>query len=547
MAANESRAKKYAEWIVDNQDKKGTPEFDTVASAYKLAKQQTVPQLFQLVSGVSDMEQAKERPGFWRSLFDSAAVLGLSDEAAAFANNPNEESRRAFLQAAESKYESVGGFGKGENWQHFKEIAGSSLGALVAPAVVATGASAVTSPIGGVAAGFATNTAQQGVQQLLRQAQEQERAIRESRTPQELALGKAAVAAVGSSALDYAQLRILRQLVGKFPVFRNLVSQDKDIAEEAARNLVTAARNGTFKSTGRGILTGVAKNTAFEVPQEVVQTALQRWQAGLPIADEEGKAELFQAALAGAALAPIPGGIAGGLGARSDRETGTQLLDITNRAQTRLEELNAAAAGTPERKVQGPDGKPMKIPGIESRYLTLREKAEKKYLETNLDNPMKLVKWENYTIAQAQRPESKPPEGPKLLPPPRTGGFTVDSEGNAVPRTEAQVDEAVKRRRQEVAEERSMGFGEAENISDRMQGQRVKSFLEQSDDLMKKYEADLDAAWRSKDDMEYLRSLPMEQQKLALEGGFAQPEFDFTGPAEVHRRRCTLLRSRPKR
>jgi hypothetical protein len=31
-------AEQYAQWIVDNQDKKGTPEFDTVASAYKIAK-----------------------------------------------------------------------------------------------------------------------------------------------------------------------------------------------------------------------------------------------------------------------------------------------------------------------------------------------------------------------------------------------------------------------------------------------------------------------------------------------------------------------------
>jgi len=38
MAANENRAQKYAEWIVQNQDKKGTPEFETVANAYKAAR-----------------------------------------------------------------------------------------------------------------------------------------------------------------------------------------------------------------------------------------------------------------------------------------------------------------------------------------------------------------------------------------------------------------------------------------------------------------------------------------------------------------------------
>jgi hypothetical protein len=35
-------ANKYAEWIVANQDKKGTPEFETVAKAYQLAKSSTL-------------------------------------------------------------------------------------------------------------------------------------------------------------------------------------------------------------------------------------------------------------------------------------------------------------------------------------------------------------------------------------------------------------------------------------------------------------------------------------------------------------------------
>jgi hypothetical protein len=36
-------AEKYAQWIVDNQDKQGSPEFETVASAYKAAREQTKP------------------------------------------------------------------------------------------------------------------------------------------------------------------------------------------------------------------------------------------------------------------------------------------------------------------------------------------------------------------------------------------------------------------------------------------------------------------------------------------------------------------------
>lgn len=36
-------AEKYAQWIVDNQDKQGTPEFETVAQAYKAAREQASP------------------------------------------------------------------------------------------------------------------------------------------------------------------------------------------------------------------------------------------------------------------------------------------------------------------------------------------------------------------------------------------------------------------------------------------------------------------------------------------------------------------------
>ena len=36
-----ARPEEYAQWIVDNQDKQGTPEFETVANAYELAKSQS--------------------------------------------------------------------------------------------------------------------------------------------------------------------------------------------------------------------------------------------------------------------------------------------------------------------------------------------------------------------------------------------------------------------------------------------------------------------------------------------------------------------------
>jgi len=45
-------AEEYAQWIVSNQDKKGTPEFETVAAAYKIAKETPQEKPVASVSGV---------------------------------------------------------------------------------------------------------------------------------------------------------------------------------------------------------------------------------------------------------------------------------------------------------------------------------------------------------------------------------------------------------------------------------------------------------------------------------------------------------------
>ena len=129
----------------------------------------------------SDVDQ---EGGFWSSIFDRAQTLGLGDEAAAFAANPNEKTRRAFLAAGNSKYRGVE-FGEGADWVAFKQALGGSIGDALAPLAAGIGASFVSTPIGGLAAATATSGAQYTTQNLLRQAQEQERAIAEGRAPEE--------------------------------------------------------------------------------------------------------------------------------------------------------------------------------------------------------------------------------------------------------------------------------------------------------------------------------------------------------------------------
>jgi len=291
---------------------------------------------------------AKEKLGFWNALKESAQTLGLADEAAAFAANPTEENRRKLLSAGESKFQSVGGFGKGENWEAFKELLGGSLGQLVAPAVAATTASFATTPIGGIAAGYGTATAQYTTQNLLRQAQEQERALAEGRTPEETSALKAAGAGAASAGLDYVQFKTFRKLAEAFPFVRNLVSSEKEVAKEATEQLVRAAQEGTLKTTARGTVEGVAKGVAFEVPQEVAQTALERWQAGLSLTDNEAQEEFKQAAIGAVVLGPVIGGAAGALGARGERAQAEKIIDERIKAQQKAGEKPVTEETVPE-------------------------------------------------------------------------------------------------------------------------------------------------------------------------------------------------------
>jgi len=294
----------------------------------------------QLYGAGQPVEQPEEKPlgGFWDSLFASAKTLGLADEAAVFAANPTEENRKALLAAGESKFRSVG-FGEGENWAAFRQLLGGSLGFLVAPAVAATAGSLAT-PFAGMAAGATTIGSQYEIENIRRQAEEQERALAEGRTPEEFSLGKATAAAAGSTALDVVGFRVLRPLFEAFPLVRNLVGG----SDEAAEVLTDAARSGTLTFAG-GIAKGAGKGVLFEVPQEVAQTALERWQAGLSLTDEEARGEFKQAAIGAAILGPLMGGVSGAAEVRTARQ----------RAAEEAEEQAAQEQVQGEATTQAPD------------------------------------------------------------------------------------------------------------------------------------------------------------------------------------------------
>jgi len=252
----------------------------------------------------SRFEPPKEQAGFTGAFKDAVTTLGLTDEAAAFAANPTEENRAAFLKAAESKYKSVGGFGKGENWEAFKELLGGSLGALVAP----LGAGVV----GGIPGFAGVSGAQYGIQNLRRQAEEQQAAAEAGEAVPELSLGRAAAAATGQAALDVVPGALILRGLSKFPLAQGLMAEGT-ASRRAADVLADAFANEKLSLKGN-VVKGVGLGVAFEVPQEIAQQALERWQAGLSLTDDEAKEEFKQAAIGAAVLGGGFGAI-GGYGA----------------------------------------------------------------------------------------------------------------------------------------------------------------------------------------------------------------------------------------
>ena len=258
-------------------------------------------------------EAPKEYAGFFGSMKEAAATLGATPETAAFLANQTPESRKALIADTESKYKSAD-FGLsptedlstfGRNIEALKQTVGGTLGSLAAPLAVG----AVTGGIGG----FGTIGAQYGIQNIARQAREQQAAIDAGRTPEELSLGKAAIATAGQTALDVAGGKVFGPLLSRFPLFKNLAIGGKP-AQEAIDVMADAAKNGKWSFSGK-VARGVGKGVAFEAPQEVAQQALELWQAGVPT--DQWRNELIQAGIGGALLGGPIGGAQAALEARA--------------------------------------------------------------------------------------------------------------------------------------------------------------------------------------------------------------------------------------
>lgn len=180
---------------------------------------------------------------------------------------------------------------------------------MAAPLAVGAGAAALSgpaAPIVGPLAGLGTYGLQQFGQFMQRQAQE-------GATGETLAPGKAAAVAAATAPLGYFADRFALGLT-KVPA--------KVLGEGALAEL--AKRTGA--SVAGRAATGAGLGILAEAPTEVVEQIAERWQAGLPLDNEDAKREYKEAFFGAAAVGGVGGAAARVLGGAPDIERRPDLM-----------------------------------------------------------------------------------------------------------------------------------------------------------------------------------------------------------------------------
>jgi hypothetical protein len=298
------------------------------------------------------VQQAGSRQaGFVESFKEAATTLKAAPAAAKFAaaKTPEEQAaarKELLAQAGGDEFDTtafadIKDLPGAVDWA--KQVLGSSAGALAAPAL----AGVATGPIGGVAALGTQYT----TSNLIRQAEEQERAIAEGRQAEETSVGKAIAGAGASTALDVVGFKFFQPLFKSFPLVGKLFGESGEKgAKEASDKLAEAIQNKSLTFKG-GVARGIAKGVAFEVPQEIAQTAIERWQAGLSLTDSEAKSEYIEAGAGAVLLGGGLGGASGFVSTRNEKRRAEEALRekqlADEKAKREAAEAARAAAGEP--------------------------------------------------------------------------------------------------------------------------------------------------------------------------------------------------------
>lgn len=264
----------------------------------------------------------KKAPSFFEAFGEGATTLGDVPEAMRYLYEPTSATARKEAAAtAESPYAYTGVSdieGPASLGRFIKEQAGQALGFVAPAAGAAAAASAISGPLAPIV-GPATFLTVAGAQYLAnttgRQAAEQEKAVKEGKTPEMPEITKILLTSAGQAGLDIAGFRFFKPL-------GNLIGiGGKEAVKDTALGLVKIAeKEGAEKAAS--ILAGTGKGVLFEGAQETVQQLLERVGAGLELDSDEAIKEYFESAVAGGLL-----GGALGAGTTAVQKVGTKAKD----------------------------------------------------------------------------------------------------------------------------------------------------------------------------------------------------------------------------
>ena len=176
------------------------------------------------------------------------------------------------------------------------------------PLAAGMAASPFITPVGGALVGIGVYGVQQFGNFLVRQAQEKN-------DPKELEVAKAALTAAGTAPLGYFADRFML----------GLGSLGKKAGTEVAKELT--ARQLAAK-VGKRVAVGATEGIIAEAPVEVLEQAMERYQAGLPVTGEEANKEYKEAFFGAAAAGGGIGGTSRGIQAyREPRVTPETIKD----------------------------------------------------------------------------------------------------------------------------------------------------------------------------------------------------------------------------
>lgn len=304
----------------------------------------------------------KEQAGFVSSFLESAKTLGAAPAASRFATavTPEEQeaARKKLIESQESEraktsFTDIKDISSAIDWA--KQTAGQSAGALAAPGLAA-GAAKLLTKAPGVAklAGYGTLGAQYLIENLGRQAGEQEEAVQAGAKPTPTSVGKAAVSAAGQTALDLVGMKFFSPVFSKFPVVGALFGKEgEQAAKETAEGFAKALQEGKLSRSG-AVVKGIVGGTAFEIPQEIAQSMLERWQAGLSLTDTDARHEYLEAAAGAVLLGSALGAPAGFMKNQAKRNQAQQIIEAREAekaAATRRAEEEQQVAEAPPAEV----------------------------------------------------------------------------------------------------------------------------------------------------------------------------------------------------